>query len=321
MMKKYKKIVVIYKGDDWNKKVPITSDATRRAFEDWHLRGVKHNIEIYRASIKWYDADNNVFKKAWAFRGDKWHKVNGNIVPDMIFDKMKSRNNYNMFDKKMGISSKVKFYNHPIFRTILDNKLGQYMILRDFMPKSYLATDKGGFKKVVEKVTAKKVVIKPLYGSGGFGIIICDKEKAVNKRIEYPVLVQEFIEGGGIPGFNKKDKLADIRLIYQNDKLVYALSRIAKGKSLFTNFHQGATAVLVPQDKIPPQVRKMAIEINKRLNIFPSANYSLDFIFNKRGRPYLIEMNTTPGFDLLKIVGDEKLIEKNFREFIKLVGK
>jgi len=30
-------------------------------------------------------------------------------------------------------------------------------------------------------------------------------------------------------------------------------------------------------------------------------------------------MNTTPGFDLLNIVGDEEIKEKNFKEFISII--
>jgi glutathione synthase/RimK-type ligase-like ATP-grasp enzyme len=315
----HKNVVVIYKANDWNKTVPITSDATRKAFEDWHERGVNHGVEIYRASIKWYDIKKNVFSKAWAYRDGKWIKITEEIKPDMIFDKIKSRNDYQMFDYKMEISRKVKLYNAPLFRTILDNKLGQYMILEEFMPKSYLALSKHELERELKKIKTKKVVIKPLYGSGGFGITIIDRSEKVGRGIEYPVLLQEFVNGGGIPGFSKKGELADLRLIYQNNELVYALSRIAKGKSLFTNFHQGATAVLVNKKNIPGSVTKMASQINKKLNIFTSANYSLDFIFDKKGSPLLIEMNTTPGFDLLKIVGDEDLIEKNFVDFINIL--
>ena len=316
-----KNIVVVYFGDDWKKEIPLQNAIpTRESFEDWHERGLKHGIKMYRASIKWYDEEKGAFKKVWAFRNKKWIKINKSVKPDVIFDKIMGKRNYQLFDFKMRLSKKVKFFNHPLFRSSVDNKLIQYLILKEFMPKSFLATSKKDLENIIQKIHSSKVVIKPLYGSGGFGIIIDEKEQVKKAKIDYPVLVQEFIKSEkGIPGFSKKSEVADLRMIFMNHKLVYALSRIAKNGSLFTNFHQGAKAVLVPKKSIPESVKKMSKEIVEKLKVFPEANYSLDFIFTNSGKPLLVEMNTTPGFDLLNIVGDEEIKERNFKEFISII--
>ena len=315
-------IVVIYYSNDWHKKSPLGSaPATRVSFEDWHERGVRNNCELYRASIKWYDSEKNIFQKAWAYRDKKWIKVMGPIKPDMIFDKIMGKRNYSLLEFKLAVAQKTKVFNHPLFRTLLDNKLSQYLVLSEFMPKSFLATNKKELALVFKKVSTSKVVVKPLFGSGGFGIIIEEKEKAARKKLSYPVLVQEFIDSQkGIPGFSKQKELADLRMVFMNHKLIYSLSRIAKDGSLFTNFHQGARAVLVPQKFIPKKAAEMARKITRKLSVFPEANYSLDFIFTEKSQPLLIEMNTTPGFDLLNIVGDEKIKEKNFQELLKIVN-
>jgi len=225
-----------------------------------------------------------------------------------------------MFDFKIKLSKKVKIFNHPLFRTMVDNKLAQYLILGDFMPDSFLATTKEELLDAFRKIRSARVVVKPLYGSGGFGIIIAEKNRAKKAKIDYPVFIQEFIKSEkGIPGFSKKDEIADLRLIFMNHKIIYALSRIAKKGSLFTNFHQGATAILVPNNLIPVSALRMAEKIVKKLSIFPEANYSLDFIFTNNSKPVLVEMNTTPGFDLLNIVGNEKIKSTNFKEFISII--
>ena len=316
-----KNVVVVYWGDDWKNKEPLRkATPTRKSFEDWHERGLKKGIEMYRASLQWYDIKTNLFKKAWAYRNEKWIKVRKPIKPDLIFDKIISKRDYELFDYKVDISQKTKIFNHPLFRTIYDNKLSQYLILQQYMPKSYLALNKDEFAQAVEKIKTKKVVVKPLYGSGGFGIKIDTKNKVLRARKKYPVFVQEFIKSQkGIPGFSKKNEVADLRLVYLNHKLVYALSRIAKKGSLFTNFHQGATAVLVPKNKVPKKAVKMANEIVNILKTFKEAHYSLDFIFTNTGKPILLEMNTTPGFDLLYIMGDENVKKRNFEMFIKTI--
>jgi len=305
-------------GDDWKKDLPMPRSApTRESFEYWHELGLKHGVEMFRGSIKWYDMKKNVFRKAWAYRDKKWIKIRKSIKPDMLFDKIKGVRDYALFDFKMEISKKVKIFNHPLFRTMFDNKLSQYLILEEFMPKSFLAIDRKSLKEAIGNISSKKVVLKPPYGSGGFGIKIVNKKQALKSKTDFPVFVQQFIKSEkGIPGFSKKDEIADLRMIYINHKLAYSLSRIAKKGSLFTNFHQGATAVLVPERSIPISARKIAKKIINKLSIFRDTNYSLDFIFTNSGKPILVEMNTTPGFDLLHIVGDEKIKEAYFKGFI-----
>lgn len=315
-----KNVVVIYHGDDWRKKIPFSSVPTRKSFEDWHIRGQKQGIEFYRASIQWYDEQKNIFKKAWAYRNNQWIKVEKEIKPDLIFDKNSGKYDYALFDLKIKISQTTPIFNHPLFRALLDNKLSQYLIFKELMPKSFFVADQKELKNTLTKIKSSKVVIKPIYGAGGFGIIIDEKDKITTSKINYPVFVQEFIKSErGIPGFSKKKEVSDLRLVFMNHRLIYALSRIAKQGSLFTNFHQGATVISVPLKLIPKSVRKITAKILAKIKVFSLANYSLDFIFTNAGKPFLVEINTTPGSDLIQILNDEKIKKKNFEEFITLL--
>ncbi len=316
-----KKIITIYYNDDWDKEGdPINSVPTRKSFEDMHERGVKKGVEMYRASINWYDLEKGLFNKSWAYRDGRWIKSEEPIKPDLVFDKVGGIRDYELFDLKMRMSKDIKIFNHPLFRVLCDNKLAQYMMLGEFMPKSFLAINESEFDEMIEKVSSEKVVLKPLYGSGGFGILITEKNDINKNTIEYPVLIQEFIENErGIPGFSNEGDVADLRMVFFNHKLRYAISRVAKKGSLFTNFHQGANAVMVPEDKIPENAKKIAEKIVNKLIVFKEAQYSLDFMFTKDNKPLLIEMNTTPGVDLLKEFGDEKLWEENFDDLVSLV--
>jgi len=312
------KIVVIYAGDDWEKETPFASEFTRKSFEDWHIRGVKRGILFFRASISWYDLREKVFTKSWAFRDGKWIKINEPIKPDLIFDKVAGVKDYDLFGMKEKIAKDVPIFNHPLFRTMYNSKLSQALIFKKYMAKTELALDEKDYKKRTKKIPGDKLVIKPIYGSGGNGIVIDDRKNIDPGFLEYPCIIQEFIESNvGIPGFSEKEEVADLRMVFINHKLIYALSRIAKQGSLFTNFHQGATAVLVPENKIPENAYKMAKKIIKQLSVFSHAHYSLDFIFKNNGDPMLVEMNTTPGFDLLYFLGNKQVVDDNFIKFIK----
>jgi len=289
-MKTRKNMVVVYMSDDWHEEVPLQKmPPTRKSFEEWHEMGQAEGIDMYRASIKWYDLKNNVFKKAWAYRDGKWRKITKAIKPYFIFDKIAGRHDHELFDFKMSVAKKVKIYNHPLFRVTFDNKLSQYLFFSDCMPKSILATSNQELDKALTKIDSQMAVIKPLYGSGGKGIIIDDKNNIQKSDIIYPVLAQEFLVSEGIPGFPQDSKVADLRMVFINHKFIYALSRVAKKGSLFTNFHQGASAVLIPEKSIPASALELSKRIVNKLSLFPEANYSLDFIFSN-SRPLLLEM-------------------------------
>ncbi|HCC22660.1 TPA: hypothetical protein DF272_00570 [Candidatus Falkowbacteria bacterium] len=318
---KNKNVVVIYHGDDWKRDLPMRkAESTRKSFEYWHEKGLEKNINFYRASIQWYDDEKAIFNKVWAFRDGKWIKIRSAIKPDLIFDKITSKRNYQLFERKVGMAAKVKLFNNPLFRLMFDNKFTQFLMFNEFMPQSMLVNNRAEYLAGLKKMKTAKVVVKPLFGSGGFNILIEDKSKLVNKRLVFPVMLQAFVRSyDGVPGIEGIKGVADLRLVFMNHKLIYSLSRIAKKNSLFTNFHQGATAVIVDKKNISRKIWAMAREIQKKLRVFTEANYSLDFIFDHTGKPYLLEMNTTPGMDLLHELGQDKLKEKNLDELIKIV--
>jgi glutathione synthase/RimK-type ligase-like ATP-grasp enzyme len=215
------------------------------------------------------------------------------------------------------MSQKVKLYNSPIFKTLLGNKLAQYLYCKDVMAPSWLADTPEELASIFSQTTDTDIVLKPLYGSGGKGILIGEKASLIKEPLEFPLLVQTFVPAKGIPGFSNPEELADLRLVYINHELIYAISRIAKPSSLFTNFHQGATAVMVPLEKIPSSALALADGIVKKLEVFSEANYALDLMFDLSLKPFLVEINTTPGFDLLREFGDKDTNQRYFQAFIK----
>lgn len=305
-----KNIVIIYLKDDADKTIPFSREVDRNAFEELQTLSLKNGFKMYRASIKWYNHETGLFEKSWHFDGKNWLKEN-NIKPDFIYDRTPSRKDAVFYDKKIKMQKNCAFFNSPLFRLFFGNKGSQYAYFKDFMPKSVLVDKESELKNSLNELNTEKVVVKPLYGSGGFNITIELKEKIIQNinKIKFPVIIQEMVNGqNGIKGIS--DTLADLRLVFVDHKFIYACSRIAKKGSLFTNFHQGAKMVVVPEEKIPSPVFKITEKIQETLRIFKKADYSLDFLFEK-DRPILIEMNTTPGVDYFS-PQDYKTREKYF---------
>ncbi len=312
-----KNIVVLYTGDDWD--TMVLSDMTRRAFEEWHEKGLQEGVAFFRSSIDWYDDARGVFKKGWAYREKEWHRIDKPIVPTGVYDKTVGTSNLALTERKLGMLRFFPVINHPFFGLFLDNKFSQALLFKDIMPQTALVHSIAELEEKAKQFSGEKIVLKPLSGSGGNGVRILSKNALGSERLEFPLLLQAFIEAyRGIPGFSEEASVADLRLVYIDGTLAYALSRVARTDSLLTNFHQGATPLAVPLTAIPSDTQALANKIAEQLSLFPKSIFSLDFMHDKNGKPLLIEMNTKPGFDLLFLLGDEQLKNSYFHRFLSL---
>lgn len=313
-----KNIVVLYNLEtEWDEKAPLkNSPETRASFEDFYDFSRALGFNFFRADIAWFDKEHGYFEKAWTFDRGRWQHVETPVIPNAVFDKIAGKYDYELFPLKTEMQKMFPIVNPPLFRALFDNKLAQYLAFAEHMPISFLAEDEDHFKKNLKSVSTKKVVIKELHGSGGKQVSIREKDNLKIENPAYPLLLQEFIETAGVPGVSASGDIADLRLVYVGHELTYALSRIAKSGSLFTNLHQGARAEIVPLEKIPSACLIMAERINQKLSLFANVNYSLDFMFTREDAPLFIEMNTTPGFDLLRLVGTPAIKENYYRKLL-----
>lgn len=314
-----KNLVILYNKDDWGAKRPLDqSPETRLSFEDFYTFAGEKGWNVFRASIQWFDMEKMAFKKAWTFSHGSWSKVTTLIAPDALFDKIAGKYDYSLFETKLQMSSEVPLKNSPFFRTFFDNKFSQFLAFSEYMPRTTIAENKQQFLRLLRGAGAQKKVIKEVYGSGGKQVFIGIGNDLIKMAgtLNYPIILQDFIETAGVPGVSAKDSVADLRLVYIDNELIYALSRIAKPGSLYTNFHQGAQAELVPIEKIPATCTERAERIKGKLSQFEKTNYSLDFMFSKSGAPLFIEMNTTPGFDLLRLVGSQEIKERYYSKML-----
>lgn len=141
------------------------------------------------------------------------------------------------------------------------------------------------------------VVVKPLFGSNGIGIIRVDSKDMAHRIFRalelgrYVFYIQEFIP--------HRDE--DIRVFVAGGKVVSAMLR--KGNSWKTNIYQGA--VPIPFD--PPQnLRELSLFISELLK----ADYlGIDFIFSEDGKLYVLEVNGIPGWRGLQSVTEERIAD------------
>ncbi|MFA6296894.1 MAG: hypothetical protein WC663_06060 [Patescibacteria group bacterium] len=296
-MKNLQKILVIYQGDDWDKEIPFDKEANRKGYEAWAEQAGKMEVEMVRASIEWFDKKNGSFKKYWQFKNGKWEKNEKSFLPDVVLNKIKIREKMEDLENMKAMQKSIPIINDPIFSSLFDNKINQCLLFSEFMPESFFAGNFQNLERILKSMDQeKKIVLKPIDQSGGFGIII-EKIKNIDlKKVSFPVLGQEFLEAdASFWGF--KDRVADLRMVFVGEELSYAATRVAPEGSLFTNFHQGAVLNIIDEKKIPEEIWNIVKKVNKRISFFSERIYSLDFLYDKKNGPKLIEMNTKPGVD------------------------
>lgn len=313
-----KKVLILFGKSNWRKSRPFENKDYQYSYEYFYSLCKKNGIRMYRASYEWYDYDKNIFKHAWIYedKNAQWSRVS-NVRPDLIFDKTKAR--LEIYYKKELISKKYSFINNLEFTQIIDNKFLNALLFEKWSKRSWLANSKEELKTILPKIKTSRVVLKPLAESGGKDVLILNKKDALSRFRNGKVwLVQEFIDSSrGIPGFSHGPH--DLRLVFVNDKLIYALMREpAKGK-LLANLAQGGSLAIVPLEKIPGSVRPIIRQAGQILETFNPRIFSVDLMFDEKKKPWVVELNSMPG---LFFTPEEKpYMTEMYREMLKVFKK
>lgn len=136
------------------------------------------------------------------------------------------------------------------------------------------------------RIGSVQVVIKPIEGSKGRGVVIAESlEAACSTARNYlntgtRCIVQEFIRTDG----------SDIRCFVVGDRLVASIRRTAKSGEHRTNLHQGGSASAV---MVTPQERTLAMCAAQTLGLAVAA---VDLIRAPRGM-LVMEVNSSPGLE------------------------
>ncbi|MFA6047377.1 MAG: hypothetical protein WCV59_01955 [Parcubacteria group bacterium] len=289
-----KKVMILFGKSDWKSAKPFSNKDYQYSYEFFYTLCKKNGIQMYRASYEWYDYEKAVFKHAWIYEGEgaKWKKV-GNIKPDLIYDKTKAR--METYYKKELIGEYYPFINDQIFTRLIDDKLTTSLIFEKWSKKSWIINSKEDLKIILPKIKSSKIVLKPLCESGGKDVEILSKKEALEKSsIKKNFIVQEFIDSSsGVPRVSRG--MHDLRLVFVNDKIIYAYIREPKKGSYLANLAQGGKLIIVPNKKIPKSVNPIIKQANEAFITFDPRVYSLDLMFDRFGRPWIVELNSMPG--------------------------
>jgi glutathione synthase/RimK-type ligase-like ATP-grasp enzyme len=269
----------------------FTQDLLRTAYTHFFQLAEKNGLKLYRASTDWYDTSKKMFRQAWHWDGQDWALIK-NIIPEVVYDKAASNEKTKLV--KQALLKAFPFINHPEFSLHAGSKLSVSRAFKRYAKPYFLAQSLPELQSMIEKIHGDKVVAKPDRGNSGDGVIIVTKKELLEHPPVFPVLIQEFVDSqAGIPGV--MTGLHDLRLIFSNEKLVYAYFRTPEAGSYLANVAQGGTQTMVSEKDLPPSVWEIVTAVQKYYQKYPHKIYTIDLIFDATGRPWIVELNTMPG--------------------------
>jgi len=246
----------------------------------------EHGITVYIVRGNTY-LGNMQFKEGYQFVGTEFLDVNQVITADVILMREQA------FSFQAEPSALV--INYPEFERLAKDKWRVYELLKDFMAKTEPISEEN-WREVVARIPGETVVLKPVTGDGGKGVLILKKDEVDFPALQLkdPYIAQEFIDcSAGIPGV--MTGYHDLRLILFDGEVRLSYIRRPKPGSLLSNLSQGGSIETIPLEKVPQQAIDMALAVDKNFLQYIPRVYTVDFMFQGE-RPYVVELNPRPGF-------------------------
>lgn len=261
--------------------------------------------------------DAGTCKSFWVFEENKWKKVYENCYSEQIFDKFSPKSKKSITQRELLFSSElIKPFNNPNIVSLFFDKYKTYKKLIDFAIPTVIIDDLtlSGVKKSIQKLRratnkhiykydfTNEIIVKDRYGSGGNNIYKISKNfskeihSLVDGKKRLSFIIQPFMKFEN--GFTYKNNSAatDIRLIYQNGKIIQTYIRTAKTNDFRCNEHQGGSLFYVNLEDIPQKVLDFSEIISNELKHKKSL-FALDYLISDIGNVFLLEGNTGPGID------------------------
>lgn len=126
---------------------------------------------------------------------------------------------------------------------------------KEFIPATYVSKNRDYLKSVLKSIDSERMIMKPLTGFGGRGVIVLEKsaEHNISSLLDFYigegnntnyVILQEYIHGA---------EHGDIRIMMLNGEPIGAMRRVPAKDDIRSNIHAGGSVVkhvLTPQEKL-----------------------------------------------------------------------
>ena len=274
-------------GGDGEKPFDMAANETYRYFSEL---AEGEGVSLFIANYKWYD--DGFLEEAWLY-DDGWSKV-GDVELDAVHDKFVS--NDETLELKKGIQESVGLINEVGLEVLCKDKLETFRRFSEYVPETRVASE----ENIDEMLTEYgKIVLKPRRAYGAEGIHIVERGETIPDIDNEEYIVQRFIDSSaGIEGL--VDGSHDLRGIVVSGELLGAYIRYNED-SVISNVSEGGTKKALKIEEFPSDAKEIIREVSDKLEYSP-AIFSVDFFYDEKGDPWIVELNGKPG---LNFFGDE----------------
>ena len=247
----------------------------------------------------------------WTYSKGVWQATGRRGVAKIVFDKFAPSTARRKRAREILFSSTsiVPFNDHPLYQLFFDKydfftNLPSYTIptvaVEDNIPAALSGLDLLIDSHPHPADFLSDFVLKDRYGSTGSHVYRIDNRDTsrireivhANPNISFILQPMVRFDQGGRGTLAQ----ADIRLIFNNTKIIQTYLRVAKEGEFRCNGHYGSTTVYLTERELPVAVRALAKHVIQELPKNDSI-YALDFLLSNHGHPYLLEGNTGPGIN------------------------
>ena len=280
--------VVIYFDEPGVYDYPLNYPIYKQAYKD--LVGMLNNrgIEVYFArAFETYKGDG-VFSKSWQYDDNDELVESGEVKADVLYDKGA---------EDTFVATDVEAINMRDLNILCSDKLKTYELFSDISPATFMVNNAEELSEKLNEISSQKVVLKPNQGFGGSDVRILEKSDVKPDELEYPVLIQQFLDTS--EGISELvDGPHDLRLLIVNGEIIASLIREPKEGSLVANIAQGGKLKFIPVPLLPESAFEIFKKVDKELERFGKRVYSADMVCSE-GKFYLLELNSRPGINPL----------------------
>ncbi len=281
--------------------IVLSTSENNLAAKAIHKAGIKrgHKVEIMDPSQMSLLVSNvpSGYDRLYFSKNGSLNRINIKDV-DAIIPRIVQNTTFGSFIVEH-ISQNLGIYSTQSAEGILNaaNKLRTLQILSENglpTPRSMSLNSSTNIHGLIDKIGGFPVILKLVHGSGGQGVaLLSDRASAVSTiqallKSRTSILLQEYIRSSG----------KDYRAIVTGNNIVACYQRISQSRNEFrANLQLGGHGIPV---KISDAEKNLCVRASKAIGLSVAG---VDFLRDKTGKPYLIEINSNFGFKVQEITG------------------
>ena len=265
------------------------------ASRDWHARVLSAALQRCGVGVEAMRLEDCAFDTD-APSGLRFSRISG--LPDGVLVRTVSAGSFEAVTRRLGILHALNRLGVPVWNGAMaiercvDKSMTTFLLQQAGLPvpPSWTVEGLGAAQRIVdEQASAGPLVLKPLFGSQGRGLVLIagSAELPVTEEVDGVYYLQRYVGGVG-PDFR------DFRIFVIEGEAIAAMARY--GPNWITNLKQGGRPLPVPLD------RELSELASASAAAVGACFCGVDIMRGMDGIPYVLEVNSMPAWSGLQSV-------------------